>query len=295
MQMRDFFLKMICGCSVAVTSICVGAQGRQFVTVASVSSSPANTPGDLPTIPPVPSGKSTIFGGKIQNIDPLRDELTLGVFGGRPLRMLFDERTQVYRDGKRIPLRELKEAGHASVETILDGQKLFALSIHLLSSAPEGEYSGRILDYDANSGRLTVASDQSSEPLRLFTRQDTLIGRKGQSTFTSAPSGPSDLARGSLISVHFAGADRQAAVVSKIDVLAVPGTTFVFSGNISSIDMHSGLLVLLDPRDDQAHRIIFSLTHLPASENVHVGDQARVTATYDGTNYVANEISATKP
>lgn len=293
--MRTVLLAVICSGGVAVTSIGVGAQARQFMTAGSAPNAPLSAGGDLPTIPPPPGGKSTIFGGEIRNIDSLRDELTLGVFGGHPLRMRFDERTQVYRDGKRIPLRELKETGHASVETTLDGTKLFALTIHILSSAPEGEYSGRILDYDANSGRLTVAADQSPEPLKLFTQQDTLITRKGQSTFASASSGPSDLAKGSLISVHFAGGDRQGAVVTQIDVLAVPGAAFVFSGSITSIDMHSGLLVLLDPRDDQTHRIIFSSTRLPALENIHVGDQTRVAATYDGTNYIVNEISVTKP
>ena len=36
------------------------------------------------------------------------------------MKILFDERTQVYRDGVRIPLRDLRPEDHASVQTILE-------------------------------------------------------------------------------------------------------------------------------------------------------------------------------
>jgi hypothetical protein len=95
--------------------------------------------------------KSTVIGGAIQNIDPVRDQFTLKVFGGKPMKILFDERTQVYRDGKKTPLRELRPDDHASVETVLDGTKVFALSVHMLSQLPEGERQGQVIDYNAGA------------------------------------------------------------------------------------------------------------------------------------------------
>ncbi len=55
-------------------------------------------------VPPAPKGKSTILGGEIRFVDPVRDELLLKAYGQKPIKILFDERTQVFKDGKRIPL-----------------------------------------------------------------------------------------------------------------------------------------------------------------------------------------------
>ena len=58
------------------------------------------------------------------------------------MKILYDERTQVYRDGVKAPLSDLHAQDHASIQTVLDGTKIFALSIHMLSKAPEGECPG---------------------------------------------------------------------------------------------------------------------------------------------------------
>ena len=96
----------------------------------------ASITGNLPALPSAPQGVSTILGGAITNIDRVRDELTLKVFGQKPTKILFDERTQAFRDGKKIPLRDLTPADHASVQTMLDGTSVFAISIHVLSRSP---------------------------------------------------------------------------------------------------------------------------------------------------------------
>src|ERR1700733_119541 len=113
-------------------------QGQLPSGIAAFTSSSSSE--DAPTLPPLPSGKTTIFGGEIRSVDPVLDQLTLNVYGARPMRMLFDERTEVYRDGKKISLRDLGATEHASIETTLDGIKVFAVSIHILSHMPEGEY-----------------------------------------------------------------------------------------------------------------------------------------------------------
>src|SRR5579863_1204224 len=91
----------------------------------------ANTHPDLSAIPPLPSGKSTILGGAIHDVDPVLDRFSLRIVGEKPITILFDERTQVFLDGKKIPLLDLRPASHASVQTILDGTSVFALSVHI--------------------------------------------------------------------------------------------------------------------------------------------------------------------
>jgi hypothetical protein len=65
----------------------------------------------------------------------------------------------------------------------------------------------------------------------------------------------------------------------------------VFGGNISSLDMHSGSLILVDPQDDKHYQIFFDSAQLPISHTLHEGDYVRVTATFDGSRYLAGTIT----
>lgn len=251
----------------------------------------ANLSGNPPALPPVPSGKTTILGGGIRNFDPVRDQFTLQIYGQRPMKILFDERTQVFRDGARIPVRQLGAAEHASVQTVLDGSNVFAVSVHILSGSPEGECQGRVLRYDPRTGELTVASDLSPEPVRLHIEASTTVGRVGERGFAATASGPSDLVAGALISATFEADAGHRNVAREINVLAVPGAIFTFNGNVTFLDMHAGALVLADPRDGKSYQIHFDSAQLSASAALHPDENVMVKATYDGTRYVASQIT----
>jgi len=259
-----------------------------------VASLPVTESGSVTTkvsaLPPVPKGKSTILGGEILNVDPVRDQLTLKVFGERPMKILFDERTEVYRDGKRVPLRDVRREEHASVQTILDGSKLFALSIHVLSNAEQGEYEGRVLRFDSATGQLEVAAGESHETIKLLVSSSTSFEPRGQSGFTSQLAGASDLVAGTLVSAQFIASGKGEPAASRITILAVPGSTFVFGGRVSSLDLHAGLMALVDPRDQKSYSVSFSPS-MPAVQQLHVGDSVRAVTKYDGVRYVAGEIT----
>lgn len=250
-----------------------------------------NPSGDLHALPPAPTGKSTILGGAIRELDPVRDQFSLQLYGQRAVKILFDERTQVYRDGARIPLRDLRPEDHASVQTILDGTNVFALSIHILSQSPEGDCQGRVLRYHPGTGELTVRSDQSAEPVRLIVSANTSVVREGETAFTSESSGLSDLVAGALISATFMPEPGGRAIASRITVLAVPGSSFIFGGSISFLDMHLGLLEIVDPRDGKSYQIHFDSARIPASGNLHLGENVTIKARYDGSRYEAGEIT----
>lgn len=250
-----------------------------------------NVAGRLVDIPPLPGGKSTILGGAIRTIDPVKDQFVLHVVGQKPLKILFDERTQVYRDGVRIPLHDLKPAEHASVQTTLDGAQVFAISIHILSKAAEGQYQGRIEDFDPGSGRLMLSEGGTGSNLHVFVTKDTSVVRQGQSAFTSENRGQSDLVRGALVSLEFQPDNKGQGIASKITILATPGAAFVFSGSVTALNVAQGYVVVLDPRDQQSYQIHFDPQNR-AVQNLHAGDNVRISAEYDGTRYIAKEISA---
>ncbi len=256
---------------------------------------PAATPdppsGDLPSLPPLPRGVSTILGGGIAKVNPVLDELTLHIYGERPMKILFDERTHLYRNGVRIPLLDLRPANHASVQTVLDGANVYAISIHILSQAPQGDCQGMVLSYNSSTGELFVDSELSPQPIHLFVAANTPIDRVGEHLFTSGGSGISDLVRGTLVSVHFTSDQAGRSVARRITILAVPGSAFIFDGNIAYLDLASGALVVADPRDGESYHIFFDPARFPVSNQLRVGESVTVTASYDGARYVASAIT----
>jgi len=277
-------------CCAAIAFPAASARSQQIMS-SQPAAEPANPSNDLVSLPPLPPGKTTILGGQIRNFDPVRDQFSLRIYGERPLKILFDERTQVYRDGARIPVRELGPEDHASVQTTLDGANVFAVSIHILSGTPEGECEGRVLKYDPKKGVLEVASSMSPEPIRLSVPANASIARVGEPKFTAMSGGLSDLVAGTLVSVSFGSDSSRRDVARQIKVMAVPGAAFEFSGNISFLDMHMGTLILVDPRDGKSYEIHFDSASLPTSESLRPQANVTVTATYDGTQYAANAIT----
>lgn len=251
----------------------------------------AASSGSLSVIPPLPRGRSTILGGSIRNIDPVLDRFTLDIIGEKPMRILFDERTQFFIDGKKVSLRDLRPAEHASIQTALDGTSVFAISIHILSQLQQGDYPGKVVSYNPTNGDLDLVSGGGGQPVRVRVTSDTKFERKGQPTFTSAPASVADLQNGSLVSVRFEPDGKGRGVAEEITFLATPGAEFVFSGNVVAMDGQTGKLVLIDPRDNQSYQIAFAPGSISSLRDIHSGQHVRVTAQYDGTRYVAREVS----
>jgi hypothetical protein len=129
------------------------------------------------------------------------------------------------------------------------------------------------------------------EPIKLVVPSSTPIARVGQSGFTSANLGASDLVPGALVSVKFAPDDRGHGVASQVSILATPGSAFVFVGNVITLDTHSGILTLVDPVDNKTYQIFFDSAGLPATQTLRPGNHVMVTADFDGARYVANAIT----
>jgi hypothetical protein len=238
----------------------------------------------------MPKGKSTVLGGSIRDVDQVRDRFVLNVYGQKSMRILYDERTQVFRDGKRISLHDLGTSAHASVQTTLDGATIFAITVHILTEQPSGDYQGRVMSFNPETGVLMLTSSASREAFRVNVTNLTAFKREGQSAFSSQQSGANDLVPGSLVSVEFASNNRGQGTAQEISVLAAPGATFIFSGTLSALDMHTGALTLVDAKSNQEYQIFFDPTHQSA-QSLRAGQHARISADYDGKRYVATEIS----
>lgn len=251
----------------------------------------ANTPEKMRAPHAVAPGENTIIGGEITNIDTVRDQFQLNANGQRQMTVRFDERTQVYVDGTRIPLRGLHPDTHASVQTVLDGTSVFAVSVHFLSHAPEGEIQGQVRSYDPGTRMLSVIAAGVISPITVLVPVNTPITRVGQSDLNSIRAEVKDLTKGALISLSFEPVNRGLGIASRIAVLATPGSAFVFNGDLTSLDMHSGSLRLVDPRDHKSYQLFFDPEQILASKDLREGDRVKVAATFDGSRYVVSNIA----
>jgi hypothetical protein len=245
----------------------------------------------LPPLPLAPAGRTTVIGGVIRSIDPVLDQMTLGVYGsGRPMKILFDERTKFYRDGVATPLDSMRPNDHASVETLLDGDNVFAVSVHMLSTSPQGDCQGQVLAFDPRNGEVTVRNTLSGAPIKLRVEPSTTIARMGQPAFASSVTGTSDLMRGALISVKFHSDNRGDGIASAISILATPGSGFYFAGNVTYLDLHAGTMSITDPRDQRSYTIAFNPALFPASRSLRLGSRVGVNAAFNGSQYVASKL-----
>jgi hypothetical protein len=105
------------------------------------------------------------------------------------------------------------------------------------------------------------------------------------------PASPSDLRPGSLVSLKFSPSLKGPGMVREISILAGPGGTFVFAGRISHLDLHIGLLVLVDPRDSKSYDIHFDPAMNGIQDRLYEGGDVTVTTTFDGANYIASSIA----
>jgi hypothetical protein len=242
-------------------------------------------------MPAAPVGKSTVVGGVIRDVDPLQDAISLKVYGGHPMNILFDERTKVYRDGVLAPLSDLHPQEHASVETVLDGDSIFALSVHMLSHLPEGNCQGQVLGFDPRDGDLTVRNSLSGQPVHLRVPASTPIERVGQPSFTVKSPGASDLMHGALLSIQFEADNKGGGVASHIAILATPGAAFQFAGDVTYLDMHGAYVALRDSQDQKTYTIYFDPSRFPQSNQLHVGSHVIMNASFNGQHYVANSLT----
>jgi uncharacterized protein DUF5666 len=236
--------------------------------------------------PPLPKGKSTVIGGTVTNLDRVRDAMTVRVFGSRQtMKILFDPRTRIFRDGAPATFRDLRNEDHVSVETRLDGTAVFAQSIHIFAGSTLGECNGQVLSYDSGKGELVIHDPLTPEPVKLRLTATTIV--------SGTEKGPSyslaDLKKGALISAQFSPDRSGVRIARQLVIQALPGTTFTFSGNVTYLDVHSGVLVLTDPRDKKTYEISFD--RIPVDRQLHEGSEVTVAALFDGSRYHATDIT----
>lgn len=278
----------------AILALCSAAcaQSSQKANVKSESPDPpaSATPNPnqdanalLPNLAPLPRGKTTLIGGTVRDVDRVLDQLVISAYGGQTVKVLFDERTLIYRGDTRASQRDLHPGMRVYAETMLDEGSVFARSIRLENQAPVGECHGQVISYDQSGGELVLRDNLSPKPIHLRVDRATQITGPGQRQ--SAELGP-----GALVDVQFEPGQAGHAIARQITVVARPGSSFTFQGEVIYLDMHRGILSLADVHSKRRYDIYFSPALAPADDALQEGADVAITAGLDNNRYTATSI-----
>jgi hypothetical protein len=238
----------------------------------------------IPDLPPVPRKDATLIGGILEKLDRVRDQVTVRVFGGGQMRVLFDPRTHVYRGQKEVTITDLKQGERIYLDTILDGNQVFARNIRLRPEAAAGQSQGIVLKY--TSDQITLRDGLSPSAVKIRLSSSTKILRDGRTVSAST------LVPGSLVSVDFDSGGKGNDVARQISILALPGTRYTFVGQVVHLDLRAGLLVLNSSIDHKTYEIHLNPQATP-DDNLQSGANVTITANFENSQYVARSVAVT--
>ena len=239
----------------------------------------------------VPKGQSSALGGKIAELDPVRDQFILSIPGGKDLKILFDSRTQVFEDGRKISILDMHPAKLASVETRLDGTDIFAVRVHILTAVSQANLRGQIDSFNAGTGKLDLHLAGSKSAITFVVPTGTPIARIGEQSFVKGGRGTADLIPDSIVDVTFKPGEEDRVTATRIAVRVVPGAEVVIRGEVVTLNLHAGHLSISTAQDTLPTNVAFDPSRFELSRQLHISDRVRVTAHFDGTQYTATSIA----
>jgi hypothetical protein len=237
-------------------------------------------PDDLPPLNR-PGTKVGLVRGVLKQLDPIRDQLVIHPFGGRDVRINFDPRTQLLPANPNAHLAGIPVGSVVSVDTVIDGGKLLALSVRTGPSTG-AELNGQVLRYDAAKSRLTVRDPLSPQSVALRMTPSTIVVNQGR------PASLQALSPGALVRVWFSPAQNAA---NRVEILAERGNSFTFEGRVVAVDLRSRVLSLSNDSDQSVHELAIASLDDTSLRLLREGAAVSVQAEFDGQRYNARTVS----
>jgi hypothetical protein len=274
-------LRFLCTMILIGGSAQAQAAGQTTSTTSPDNVGPQPTAADGLSSPASPAGRVSLVRGVLRRFDPLHDELLVRAFGGGDVRIAFDPRTQLVAENTRTRFTSVPLGSVVSVDTVMDGGKLFALSVRAGSSAAT-ELNGQVVRYDAAKSQLALRDPVSPESISLKITSSTMVVNRGQAT--SAQS----LSPGMLVRAWFSAAQRAA---SKIEILAEPGNSFTFAGRIVAVDLRSHVLALSNDSDQSVRELAIDSLDPISLGLLRQDANVTIQAEFDGARYQVRTVT----
>lgn len=245
-------------------------------------------PGDpLLDVPPLPKGKVTMEGGLVTKIDPIRNHLTLNPFGAKEkMKIAFDERTHFYRDGRETTQAAIHQGDRVYVDTTLDGPRVFARNIHIISQRSVADVTGQVVAFNSSAKRVILRDRLSGSDISMGVTPETRVNNlQGQ------PEAQSQIAPGTIVSVHFVPGSHT-STADEIRILARLGQVFTFSGKITNVDLRNGMMAVNNQSDNEIYDIAFDPKDDGNLNQLRMGALVTVKASFTGQGYKAESVTA---
>ena len=279
-------LSVIFGMTLAVNSGFGQNQGDTNSTSAQAPATTSNAARNedydpLLDLPPLKHNTVTLMGGVVVSLDEVMNHMVFEPFGThRKMQVHFDTRTHFYLDGKPITEREIKQGQRLYLDTQLNGDRVFAKTIWIRTSAESGVGRGQIMDFDSAHRTVTVRDELSGQPLRLHLLSNATILKGNQ------PGSESDLVHGALVSIEFAP-QRE---LRSIDVLASPGSTFTFAGRVTYVDLSRKMIAIDNRSDGKKYDVSMEALAPSILRQLNEGEEVSVSTVFDGNGYSARSV-----
>jgi hypothetical protein len=98
------------------------------------------------------------------------------------------------------------------------------------------------------------------------------------------------LTAGSLVAIKFSSEGNGHDVAREISILALPGASYTFAGQVAHIDLRTGLLVINSSSDHKTYEVYLDPSVSP-DENLHAGATVTAVTNFQGSRYVARSLT----
>lgn len=256
-------------------------------TVKTFPQAPAEEVDPRIAVPPLPKKKLSLIGGTVRDIDPIRNHMTVMVYHGKPMHVIFDDRTKVTRDGGEISSMNIRKNDRVYLDTQLYQQKIYAKQIQIVTKVDAADLNGQVVNFNPRTRVLELRDNLSARSFQFTVDNDAAVTANGGKAATIA-----DLQPGALVTAHFNAGQTGRGTIRDIAILAAPGAEFTLYGPVNHVDLRSGRLAVQNKADDKAYEVKFDPAQFSLNDLV-MGSEVAVTAKFDGQDYVAQSLNVT--
>lgn len=238
---------------------------------------------------PLPNNPLSLIGGNVRKVDGIRNRLVIQPFGGgRELSVLFDDRSHIYRNGAATTVLGIHRGDRVYVDTMALEHRTFARTIRVETATGPVETHGQVIHFDP-SRQVVEMRDSLTSQVVIFSIADRTVLHKKNGVATAG-----DLVPGALIEAVFAPG-RKGGIADDVNILAVPGTSYVFVGRITNVDVRQGLFAVDNEGDHRNYELRYNAAQIPEHDHLRVGAKVTAHANFDGTGYLVDSISIIEP
>lgn len=240
--------------------------------------------------PPLPKGKPTLVGGTATKVDRIHSRITVQPYGSKSkMTFMIDERTHIFRNGVETTIEGVKKGDRVYFDSMLDGPKIFAKNVRVISETGAAEVRGQITAYDATRGTIELQDALSSRPVSF-----RITGSTQVRTQSGGVASVSELAKGALVDVMFAPDKANRGIATQVLLLARPGASYTFAGVITNVNVRDGVVSVENMTDAKVYDIEFDPRSKTERGSLRIGNSVTINATFDGENYKATNVTVTE-